>query len=952
MVDFDGQLRVDDAVGRKGSGGRVGDGPGRLDGRALSRRTAIAITAGVLLGFFVIDGSHVWAEHPPPWHAVGAVLGFVAIMALQLLHSFPGFAGRAGRLRWATWLLLGVLAYGPVAVFGAAWGGMTEFFAASAVLVFPSAIGWPLFVCAVAGEFALFRQLGFGAGDFTYAGIEAVLIPLVVIGLSRMPDMIDQLHATREELSRLAVARERLRFARDLHEVLGRSLSDIALRCERARRLVVDAPAGAGEAVGEMLVVARKALSDVRSVSRGYRRMSLADEVASAVPTLSAAGIDTTVRHGCGDLPDPVDTVLAAVLGEGLTNLLRHSGAERCVITTECDGVAAVLVVANDGVGPGGAVPGAPMPARAVGGGVPGAPRPARAEGGGVPGGAHDGAVPGGVHVGAPLGVARVGAPSGGVDDGAPGGGLAVLDGRVRELGGTLAHGLDGEGWFRLRAALPLRQDAPRPGSEGTRPESDAPGAGGTRLGPVVPGSGGTRSGPVAPGPGPDDTRPEPSAPGSGGTRLGPDGASPGLPASGSGGTRPGPSAPGPGGTRPGPSARGPGGTRPRPDGTSRGAGWGDERGVLPRVARAITLVVLVGYFLSYSAEGWSYAPYAHGLFAVELCLLGCLALQLAESFHWCSPWGARWKGRLRYGALGAQAVLQFVPFLVFGRAWAGTPGFLAGSALLALPAVAAWPVLVLVTAASGAAQYALGVATQDVIYESAYTPICAVVVFGLTRMARLAGALHRSRAEVARLAVTTERLRFARDLHDLLGFSLSAITLKCELVRRIARDRPARAREELTEVLAIARAALSDVPALADGGGRMSLAAEAEHATALLSGVGIRATVRLECGELPDDVESVLATLVREGLTNMLRHSTAASCEITAGRTAGAVWLSLVNDGAGAAGDAGLGSGFAGGSGIGNLTARVESVNGRLTAGPRPGGRFELCAEVRLAGV
>ncbi|MER0445544.1 histidine kinase [Streptomyces sp. Edi4] len=876
----------------------MGDGLGHLDGRALSRRTAIGITAGVLLGFFVIDGSHVWAEHPPPWHAVGAVLGFVAIMGLQLLHSFPGFAGRPGRLRWATWLLLGVLSYGPIAVFGAAWGGMTEFFAASAVLVFPSVLGWPLFVSAVAGEFALFRQLGFGAGDFTYAGIEAVLIPLVVIGLSRMPDMIDQLHATREELSRLAVARERLRFARDLHEVLGRSLSEIALRCELARRLVVDAPAGAGEAVGAMLVIARKALSDVRTVSRGYRRMSLTDEVASAVPTLSAAGIDTTVRHGCGDLPDPVDTVLAAVLGEGLTNLLRHSRAERCVITTECDGVAAVLVVANDGVGPGGVGPGAPMPARAVGGGVPD--------------GAHDGAMPGGVHVGAPLGVAHVVAPSGGVDDGAPGGGLAVLDGRVRELGGALAHGLDGEGWFRLRATLPLRQDAPRPGP-------DAPGSGGTRPGLDAPGPGGMRPGPSAPG---------------------------------SGGTRPEPDAPGPGGMRPGPSAPGSGGTRPGPDGRSRGAGRVDERGVLPRAARAITLVVLVGYFLSYSAEGWSYAPYAHGLFAVELCLLGCLALQLAESFHWCSPWGARWKGRLRYGALGAQAVLQFAPFLVFGRAWAGTPGFLAGSALLALPAVAAWPVLALVTAASGAAQYALGVATQDVIYESAYTPICAVVVFGLTRMARLAGALHRSRAEVARLAVTTERLRFARDLHDLLGFSLSAITLKCELVRRIARDRPARAREELTEVLAIARAALADVPALADGGGRMSLAAEAEHATALLSGVGIRATVRLECGELPDDVESVLATLVREGLTNMLRHSTAASCEITAGRTAGAVWLSLVNDGAGAAGGAGLGSGFAGGSGIGNLMARVESVNGRLTAGPRPGGRFELCAEVRLAGV
>ncbi|MEI5099128.1 hypothetical protein RB200_11425 [Streptomyces sp. PmtG] len=117
-----------------------------------------------------------------------------------------------------------------------------------------------------------------------------------------------------------------------------------------------------------------------------------------------------------------------------------------------------------------------------------------------------------------------------------------------------------------------------------------------------------------------------------------------------------------------------------------------------------------------------------------------------------------------------------------------------------------------------------------------------------------------------------------------------------------------------------------------------------------MLAGVGIRADVRLECGELPDEVDTVLATLLREGLTNMLRHSKAERCRITARRTAGAVRLSLVNDGVTGSGEPVLGSRAAGGSGIGNLSTRVEAVNGRLMAGPRPDGWFELAAEVELA--
>jgi signal transduction histidine kinase len=98
----------------------------------------------------------------------------------------------------------------------------------------------------------------------------------------------------------------------------------------------------------------------------------------------------------------------------------------------------------------------------------------------------------------------------------------------------------------------------------------------------------------------------------------------------------------------------------------------------------------------------------------------------------------------------------------------------------------------------------------------------------------------------------------------------------------------------------------------------------------------------------LPADVDTVLATLLREGLTNVLRHSQAGQCRITAERTAGAVRLSLVNDGADGTGKAVLDS-HGGGSGIGNLSTRIQAVGGRLTAQRCREGWFELTAEVQL---
>ncbi|AYG82988.1 Sensor histidine kinase DesK [Streptomyces hundungensis] len=765
----------------------------------LPPRKAIAVTAAALLGFFVIDAVFIWAENPPWWERIGALFGFVVIMGLQLGHSFPQLLPKLYRHRYATWCFQAVLAYAPIYLFGSAWSGMAEFLTASSVLVFPAAIGWPLFGVGVLTCWYLYS--GNDVSTVLYNVLEGALIPLIIIGLSRMSDMIVKLHRSREELSRLAVAGERLRFARDLHDVLGYSLSAISLKCELAYRLLSDAPDKAQEELAEVLRTSRRALADVRSVSRGYREMSLAGEANAAVSMLSAAGIRTTLKFEVGQLPPAVDTVLATALREGLTNMLRHSKAESCEIRAERRGAGAVLVLANDGIGRG-----------------------------------------------------RV--PKGGAD-----GGLAALDSRVKKLGGTLDHGSDGQGWFRLEVAVPVPDRAERDqGDLVAAAEADDHG---------------------------------------------------------------------------------------QPEAQSYG-----HRDLVPRTATAIAFTVLVGYFLAYSVVAMSYHPPLGRAVAVELCMFAALVLQLAVSFQWRFTWASNHARLLGYGALGGLLLLHAVPWSSFGPTWLGMPGFVAGSALLVLPTVSAWALVVAVTVASDIALHQVGGTLTDLIYTTAYTVICALVVFGLSRMAQLASELHWSRTEIARLAVTTERLRFARDLHDLLGFSLSAITLKCELVRRLTHSRTVQAQEELTEVLGIARQALADVRTVADGRQRMSLTAEAANATAMLAGVGIRATVDTDCGELPGDVDTVLATMLREGLTNMLRHSKAAHCRITAERTAAGVRLTLVNDGVQGCADAGLDSKVNGGSGIGNLTTRVNAVNGRLEAGARPDGWFELKAEVQLLAV
>jgi two-component system, NarL family, sensor histidine kinase DesK len=207
---------------------------------------------------------------------------------------------------------------------------------------------------------------------------------------------------------------------------------------------------------------------------------------------------------------------------------------------------------------------------------------------------------------------------------------------------------------------------------------------------------------------------------------------------------------------------------------------------------------------------------------------------------------------------------------------------------------------------------------------------------YGWARLEETNAALQAAREEVARLAVADERVRFARELHDLLGHTLSVIRVKSELAARLADVDPERAAAEMAEVERVARAALSEVRE-AVSGYRPGLALELQNADATLTGLGIDATVDADGVELVGAVGETLAWIVREAATNVVRHSGAHRCSISLRRSGDVVVLEVEDDGAGHAEVVKEGSGLRG------MRERVGAVGGQVAVDTGPGAGFRL---------
>lgn len=374
-----------------------------------------------------------------------------------------------------------------------------------------------------------------------------------------------------------------------------------------------------------------------------------------------------------------------------------------------------------------------------------------------------------------------------------------------------------------------------------------------------------------------------------------------------------------------------------------------------PRVAIGVVTAV----FVSISLIGFLHVlflPISVGAVALSaVCIISLLLMQLL----WYGRDSSRLRSPLGYGILAAQASLVYLPILIYGQAWVGMPGFLAGSVLLVLRPVAAWSAFCAIVASMGIAQAAFTGAPIDIVYTSISTVTTGLVVYGLSRLTALVVEVQSTRAEIARMAVLRERLRFARDLHDLLGYSLSAITLKIELTHRLLDKSPQEASDQLLEILDISRLALSDARTVASGYRELSLEDECRSAVSVLEAADI--SVRLDSdqsvvdgeaqfsghADLPVRVSTVLATVLREGVTNLLRHSKAKNCEITIRQTHDHASLEIVNDDVQPSQKT---AGESSRSGLHNLAVRAAEIGGSVTVEQKPN-MFRLRVDVPLRG-
>ena len=172
---------------------------------------------------------------------------------------------------------------------------------------------------------------------------------LNMLGLSLQFKVIRDLRTAQEELARRAAIEERLRLARDLHDLLGHTLSLIVLKSELVGRLIEKDTTSAAKEIHELEDVARQALREVRQAVAEYRQPTLYGELDGARQMLDAAGITFILQNSLETIPSSVETALAWVVREGVTNVIRHSRAHHCTIRLARDGQLIRAEVNNDG---------------------------------------------------------------------------------------------------------------------------------------------------------------------------------------------------------------------------------------------------------------------------------------------------------------------------------------------------------------------------------------------------------------------------------------------------------------------------------------------------------------------------------------------------------------------------------------------------------------------------
>ncbi len=295
-----------------------------------------------------------------PWQVVLRLFSLLGFAAGYTWLMWPHPASQKARARsrsLLSFLLFGVLGIVVLVfsqVYGPAWLWLFIGVSAIAGVLLPvrSAFAAVVLFTLVPLFLTLKMHGGLGGVDLWWLIALMLLVRglgLDMIGIARMGSAIRELHAARRELARLAVIEERERLSRDLHDLLGQTLSMITLKSELARHLVTEEPDRCAQELSEIERVARHTLREVREAVAGYRQPNLSSELEGARQLLEAAGIDYQIEPITQALPLVFDAALAWTVREGVTNIIRHSRARHCRIHLTQENGTVGAEVLNDG---------------------------------------------------------------------------------------------------------------------------------------------------------------------------------------------------------------------------------------------------------------------------------------------------------------------------------------------------------------------------------------------------------------------------------------------------------------------------------------------------------------------------------------------------------------------------------------------------------------------------
>lgn len=305
------------------------------------------------LVYLLIPGAVVQrgTDSAPAAVGEGITVGFAVLFLVTCAAGF-GRTRAPLPVRASLLVTLTIVGFGVPITFGSAWIGLLLYLGVAYIFVLPSRWRLPGLAASTAAAVAI--GLVGGGHDMwvAFMAFQTAAIGLLMLAFRNSKELVHQLREARGEVARLAANEERLRIARDMHDVLGHSLSMMALKSELAGELARrDGASDAAREIGDVESAARQALEEVRETVAGYRQRGLSEELDGARAMLDANGVEVNVRMAGTPLPDHLDGVLGWAVREGATNVVRHSNARHVTIAVERDEQEARVEIADDGTG-------------------------------------------------------------------------------------------------------------------------------------------------------------------------------------------------------------------------------------------------------------------------------------------------------------------------------------------------------------------------------------------------------------------------------------------------------------------------------------------------------------------------------------------------------------------------------------------------------------------------